>query len=72
MYICPLQKFNVTIIFSPIKVIKEGLALEDLGLKDGARPVQHAELQIGDKLVRLRSGSCHFDRSCNDKFSVEF
>jgi len=36
------------------KVIKQGLAVEDLGLLDGARPVQHAQLQIGDKLVRLR------------------
>lgn len=45
------------------KVIKQGLALEDLGLKDGARPVQHADLQIGDKLVRLREAFDAVDTS---------
>jgi len=45
------------------RVIKEGLALEDLGLRDGARPVQHAELQIGDKLVRLREAFDAVDTS---------
>ena len=44
-------------------MIKQGLALEDLGLKDGARPVQHADLQIGDKLVRLREAFDAVDTS---------
>ena len=61
---------DVTIISSPIKVIKEGLALEDLGLKDGARPVQHAELQIGDKLVRLREAFDAVDTSQSGNISL--
>ena len=36
------------------KVIKENVAIEELGLDDNAKPVKLAHLQIGDKLVRLR------------------
>ena len=36
------------------KVIRENLGVEDLGLKDFAQPVKHAQLQVGDKIVRLK------------------
>ena len=37
-----------------MKVLKENLAIEELGLKDEAQPVRLAHIQIGDKLIRLR------------------
>jgi len=36
------------------KVIRENLGVEELGLKDFAQPVKHAQLQVGDKIVRLK------------------
>lgn len=36
------------------KVIKQKVAIEDLGLKDNVQPVKLAHIQIGDILVRLR------------------
>jgi hypothetical protein len=52
------------------KVIKQGLAIEDLGLKDGARPVQHADLQIGDRIVRLREAFDALDTARTGKISL--
>ena len=36
------------------KSIKNNVQLEDLSLKDGAKPVRYADLQIGERIVRLR------------------
>ena len=36
------------------KLIRENLGVEELGLKDFAQPVKHAQLQVGDKIVRLK------------------
>ena len=35
-------------------MIRENLGVEELGLKDFAQPVKHAQLQVGDKIVRLK------------------
>ena len=32
------------------KAIKHSILLEDLTLKDGAKPVRHADLQIGERI----------------------
>ena len=32
------------------KAIKHNILLEDLTLKDGAKPVRHADLQIGERI----------------------
>lgn len=52
------------------KVIKQGLQPEQLGLRDGARPVQHADMQIGDRLVRLREAFDAVDTCRSGKISV--
>ena len=52
------------------KVIKESVAIEDLGLKDNAQPVKLAHIQIGDILVRLREAFDTLDTSRNGKISI--
>ena len=52
------------------KVVKEDIKLEDLSLQDGARPVLHADLQIGDKLVRLREAFDQVDTARTGKISL--
>jgi len=52
------------------KVIKQDISLENLGLVDGARPVQHADLQIGDRLVSLREAFNAADTGRNVKISI--
>lgn len=52
------------------KVIKEGLEIQELTLKDGARPVMHADLQIGDRLVRLREAFDAVDTGRTGKISI--
>ncbi len=52
------------------KVIKQDLDLEELSIGDGARPVQHADFQIGDRLVRLREAFDAVDTSRSGKISL--
>ena len=52
-----------------MKVLKENLAIEELGLKDEAQPVRLAHIQIGDKLIRLREA---FDTLDSGKFFLFF
>ena len=52
------------------KVIKENIQLEDLSLQDGARPVLHADLLVGDKLVRLRDAFEQVDTGRTGKISL--
>merc|ERR1711976_446784 len=52
------------------KVIKENIQLEDLSLQDGARPVLHADLLVGDKLVRLRDAFDQVDTGRTGKISL--
>ena len=48
------QCFKICLQYYFVKVLKENLAIEELGLKDEAQPVRLAHIQIGDKLIRLR------------------
>ena len=52
------------------KVIKAGIKPEDLKLGDGAEPVQHADMLIGDKLVRVREAFDQVDTSRTGKISL--
>ena len=52
------------------KVIKEDVKLEDLSLQDGARPVLHSDLLIGDKLVRLREAFDQVDTARTGQISL--
>ena len=52
------------------KVIKEKVAIEDLGLKDNAQPVKLAHIQIGDVLVRLREAFDTLDTARYGKISM--
>lgn len=53
------------------KVVKENLSIRDLGLSDGAQPVKHAHLQVGDKLVRLREAFESLDSSRSGHISLD-
>ncbi len=53
-----------------VKVLKEGVRLEDLGLQDCAQPVRLAHLQIGDRLVRLHEAFDALDTSRSGKISL--
>ncbi len=50
-------------------MLKENLAIEELGLKDEAQPVRLAHIQIGDKLIRLREA---FDTLDSGEFLLVF
>jgi len=52
------------------KVLKENLAIEELGLKDQAQPVRLAHIQIGDKLIRLREAFDTLDTGRAGKLSL--
>ena len=52
------------------KIIKEGVAPEDLSTQDGANPVKHADLQIGDSLVRLREAFDSLDTAKTGRISL--
>lgn len=45
------------------RVLKDDVAIEDLGLHDSVRPVKLAHVQIGDRLVRLREAFDTLDTS---------
>ncbi len=51
------------------KVIKQKVAIEDLGLKDNVQPVKLAHIQIGDILVRLRETFDSLDTSKSGELS---
>jgi len=52
------------------KVLKENLAIEELGLRDEAQPVRLAHIQIGDKLIRLREAFDTLDTGRTGKLSL--
>lgn len=52
------------------KVIKDSIKPEDLSLQDGAKPVIHADMLIGDKLVSLREAFDQVDTARTGKISV--
>lgn len=53
------------------KVIRDNVAIEDLGPKDNVRPVRMAHIQIGDKLVRLREAFEALDTNRAGKISLQ-
>ncbi len=52
------------------KVLREGVAVKDLALKDGAVPVRLAHLVLGDKLVRAREAFSTLDTARSDKITL--
>lgn len=52
------------------KVLKENLAIEELGLADQAQPVRLAHVQIGDKLIRLREAFDTLDTGRTGQLSL--
>ena len=52
------------------KSIKNNVQLEDLSIKDGAKPVRHANLQIGERIVRLREAFDAVDTTKSGSLSL--
>ena len=52
------------------KVLREGVAVEELSLEDGAVPIRLAHVQLGDKLVRAREAFDTLDTARAGKITL--
>ena len=52
------------------KAIKQNLPLDQLTLMDGAKPVRHADLLVGERIVRLREAFDNVDTTKSGSLSV--